>query len=359
MELLNKPSLLFLDEPTSGLDDHRTSTFTLIITACAGLDSETALSVTRSLHQLASKGRCTVICTIHQPQPQIFNLFNGLLLLRHGSIVYQGSPSAAISYFASTGLVPPEDQKPGMEQRADAEQLLAILSLGMNSKANEAMEISINGKKQPIAAVRSSDQLITFREKGDIEGDNGNNLGTSHEVNIDDDGYENSDDEGEDPVDLWQPPAGAFCFDVEVDLQLGSDKLSPAQLASQASVTKGEGGVFQTAVSTGLEWTQQFIVLFRRCVHLHIRRWDILAMNVAVTILVAFFVCSSVWYHIGTGKASASRRQPCLFFCVIHQGIVAALQVRLGLPSSTVLDSFPLLDTSISRARIRSLWSER
>jgi len=68
-------------------------------------------------------------------------------------------------------------------------------------------------------------------------------------------------------------------------------------------------------------------VLLRRNLYLHWRRWDIVAINVLITILLAFFISSSVWYKIGTGKASASKRAPSLFFCVVDQGIVAAIQV--------------------------------
>jgi ATP-binding cassette subfamily G (WHITE) protein 2 len=64
MELLTHPRLLFLDEPTSGLD------------------SVTALSLTRTLKQLADEGNCTVICTIHQPQTKIYELFDDLMLLK-------------------------------------------------------------------------------------------------------------------------------------------------------------------------------------------------------------------------------------------------------------------------------------
>lgn len=64
MELLTHPRLLFLDEPTSGLD------------------SVTALSLTRSLKQLAESGECTVVCTIHQPQTKIYQLFDDLMLLK-------------------------------------------------------------------------------------------------------------------------------------------------------------------------------------------------------------------------------------------------------------------------------------
>ena len=76
MQLLNRPQLLFLDEPTSGLD------------------SVTALELLRTLHSLAH-GRSpekavTVVCSIHQPQSKIFNLFDSLILLKSGGVIYQG-----------------------------------------------------------------------------------------------------------------------------------------------------------------------------------------------------------------------------------------------------------------------------
>lgn len=60
MEMLTQPLLLFLDEPTSGLD------------------SVTALSLCLQLKALANSGACTIICTIHQPQSKIFDLFDKL-----------------------------------------------------------------------------------------------------------------------------------------------------------------------------------------------------------------------------------------------------------------------------------------
>ncbi|KAI9091503.1 P-loop containing nucleoside triphosphate hydrolase protein [Phlyctochytrium arcticum] len=76
MELLTQPRLLFLDEPTSGLD------------------SVTALLLCETLKKLAASGLCTVVCTIHQPQSRIFQLFDDLLLLKSGKIVYYGSMDA-------------------------------------------------------------------------------------------------------------------------------------------------------------------------------------------------------------------------------------------------------------------------
>ncbi len=77
MQLLNRPQLLFLDEPTTGLD------------------SVTALDLLYTLHALArgqSNGKAvTIVCSIHQPQAKIFNLFDSIVLLKAGHIIYQGS----------------------------------------------------------------------------------------------------------------------------------------------------------------------------------------------------------------------------------------------------------------------------
>lgn len=79
-------------------------------------------------------------------------------------------------------------------------------------------------------------------------------------------------------------------------------------------------------------WYYQFIVLLQRNLHHHMRRWDIIAMNICVTIIIAVFVGSSVWHNIGFGKAGGGKRQPALFFCVIHQGIVSSLQGSHSFP---------------------------
>eukprot|EP01012_Entosiphon_sulcatum_P063488 TRINITY_DN90_c0_g2_i1.p1 TRINITY_DN90_c0_g2~~TRINITY_DN90_c0_g2_i1.p1 ORF type:complete len:610 (-),score=93.72 TRINITY_DN90_c0_g2_i1:132-1961(-) len=86
MELLTNPKLLFLDEPTSGLD------------------SVTALSLVLTLQSLARERNCTVVCTIHQPQSKIFDLFDDLLLLSQGEIVYHGVASEINDFLARAGF---------------------------------------------------------------------------------------------------------------------------------------------------------------------------------------------------------------------------------------------------------------
>ena len=68
-ELVTSPSILCLDEPTSGLDSHSAQ---IVVECLAGL---------------AHTDRRTVICTIHQPRSNIFQMFDKVLLLSHGEMV--------------------------------------------------------------------------------------------------------------------------------------------------------------------------------------------------------------------------------------------------------------------------------
>jgi ABC-type multidrug transport system ATPase subunit len=71
---------LYLDEPTSGLD------------------SFMAQSVVESLRSLARGGR-TIICTIHQPSSEIFEMFDSLCLLAEGRVAFFGPLIEALKFF--------------------------------------------------------------------------------------------------------------------------------------------------------------------------------------------------------------------------------------------------------------------
>ena len=71
MELMNNPPLLFLDEPTSGLD------------------AASALMVIDLLKRQTAQGK-TVVCVIHQPRASILPLFDQVLLMGSGKVVYYG-----------------------------------------------------------------------------------------------------------------------------------------------------------------------------------------------------------------------------------------------------------------------------
>ena len=111
-ELVTDPSILFLDEPTSGLD------------------SASAQNVMQTLRSLASRGR-TVVCTIHQPRSSIFALFDQLLLLSEGRVMYHGAARDACAYFASIGFRAPSSFNP-------ADFLIDLLSVDLRTPEKEA-----------------------------------------------------------------------------------------------------------------------------------------------------------------------------------------------------------------------------
>ncbi len=119
IELLTQPKLLFLDEPTSGLD------------------STTAFDVCAALKNLSDLGVCTVVTTIHQPQLKIFNLFDNLILMKRGEIVYQGSCQKSLLFLENAGLPCPPGVNP-------ADHLLDAI----NPKRTEANAFDENAKKK-------------------------------------------------------------------------------------------------------------------------------------------------------------------------------------------------------------------
>ena len=80
--LLQRPRAMFLDEPTSGLD------------------SAIAADVMEAIKAVVSGSGCTLLITIHQPSPQVYGLFDTLLLLFAGRLAYFGpagdAPTAAL-----------------------------------------------------------------------------------------------------------------------------------------------------------------------------------------------------------------------------------------------------------------------
>ncbi|KAG6546146.1 hypothetical protein Mapa_012180 [Marchantia paleacea] len=91
--LLTRPRLLFLDEPTSGLD------------------SASSFHVVSTLRNLAHDGR-TVLCSIHQPSSQVFQLFDILCLLSSGKQIYFGDLQGSLTFFEEAGFPCPTLQNP-------------------------------------------------------------------------------------------------------------------------------------------------------------------------------------------------------------------------------------------------------
>ncbi|ONH95200.1 hypothetical protein PRUPE_7G056400 [Prunus persica] len=139
-EILTQPHVLLLDEPTSGLD------------------SASSFFVIWALRNIAHDGRI-VICSIHQPSSDVFNLFNDLLLLAGGETVYFGEAKMAVKFFADAGFPCPTRKNPPDHflrcVSSDFDQVIAALMIsqrinyGSSGSLNSEMNLTtdeIKGK---------------------------------------------------------------------------------------------------------------------------------------------------------------------------------------------------------------------
>ena len=84
-ELITDPSCLLLDEPTSGLD------------------SASAMRVIEQLKLEAGRGM-GILATIHQPSAEILYMFDRVILMSEGYMIYSGPPDIARQYFTQFGM---------------------------------------------------------------------------------------------------------------------------------------------------------------------------------------------------------------------------------------------------------------
>jgi len=92
-EILSKPTLIFCDEPTSGLD-----TFM-------------ARSLVKLLKRYAGVGR-TILCTIHQPSSEIFELFDHICIMAEGKCAFIGHSKECMTTFEKAGFACPPQYNP-------------------------------------------------------------------------------------------------------------------------------------------------------------------------------------------------------------------------------------------------------
>ncbi|EEH43518.2 uncharacterized protein PADG_08138 [Paracoccidioides brasiliensis Pb18] len=145
VQLLANPSVLFCDEPTTGLD--ATSAFQII----------------RTLKRLAQDGR-TIIISIHSPRSEIWGLFDRVVLLSRGSVLYSGTAAGSLDHFAECGYHLPPFVNPAeflidlaaYDNRSEEAELASSARVEALKDAWIARTSKINIKKS--SSLSSSDQ---------------------------------------------------------------------------------------------------------------------------------------------------------------------------------------------------------
>ncbi|VDN44549.1 unnamed protein product [Gongylonema pulchrum] len=132
-EILTNPSLLFADEPTTGIDSYMAYHVVKVLENLSSISGKTIIC---TIHQPASdifemfdrvlflaNGRVaflgssnftgkTIICTIHQPASDIFEMFDRVLFLANGRVAFLGAPAEAIKFFGAVGYPIPRHTNP-------------------------------------------------------------------------------------------------------------------------------------------------------------------------------------------------------------------------------------------------------
>eukprot|EP01113_Clastostelium_recurvatum_P040178 TRINITY_DN6221_c1_g2_i1.p1 TRINITY_DN6221_c1_g2~~TRINITY_DN6221_c1_g2_i1.p1 ORF type:complete len:672 (-),score=98.76 TRINITY_DN6221_c1_g2_i1:16-2031(-) len=283
IELLMKPSVLMLDEPTSGLD------------------SASSLSLCKTLQELAASGACTVICTIHQPQSKIFELFDDLIVLNKGHVLYRGPRSEVLNFYERAGLPCPPFTNP-------ADHILDVITYVAGS---DRAQLDTNVKRLR-KQLRKQERLQKERAAAIAAGSlspKSRGLGASQSL------LHGADDDAD---------------DIDEDLDRNADVGDRDDLNE-----------WVPEVNPRTPWHRQFRVLLRRSFQENLRNRGVLIAQVVQNIIMAVLI-GTVFLQIGTDQTSTTRRQPVLFFCVINQGVFGAL---------IVINSFPTERKIILRER--------
>ena len=68
-----------------------------------GLDSSTTFQIVNSIRQAIHTLEGTAVISLLQPAPETYDLFDDIILLSDGKVVYQGPSENALEFFESMG----------------------------------------------------------------------------------------------------------------------------------------------------------------------------------------------------------------------------------------------------------------
>lgn len=143
VQMLSNPSVLFCDEVTTGLD------------------ATTAFQLVTTLKALAAKGR-NIICSIHQPRSEIWQLFDHVLLMAKGSPLYSGAAAGCLPYFEKIGHPLSAFVNP-------AEFLIDLAAIDTRSpEAEETSSARVQGLLRAFQASAENQMLHTSEEKSPV-----------------------------------------------------------------------------------------------------------------------------------------------------------------------------------------------
>ncbi|XP_033153719.1 ABC transporter G family member 2 [Drosophila mauritiana] len=157
IELVTNPPIMFFDEPTSGLD-------------CVG-----SYQVICHLQRLAHDGRI-VVCVVHQPGSRLFQLFDDVLVLAHGEVLYAGEQREMLPTFSQSGHICPQYYNPAdfalevCSQSSTTERCESLITRNkmMHSTASNVVKLHVDEETALIDVHKDALDLSHLRGKEQV-----------------------------------------------------------------------------------------------------------------------------------------------------------------------------------------------
>ncbi|XP_061389335.1 ATP-binding cassette sub-family G member 4 [Musca vetustissima] len=142
VEMVTNPPIMFFDEPTSGLD------------------SVASYQIISYLRKLARDGR-VIVCVVHQPSSRLMKLFDDIMVVSKGCILYSGAQDGMLEQFKKSGFECPQYYNPAdyvLEVSSDfTNPLLSKLIYENRLKHNADRKMAnYNGNSESAALLKDS-----------------------------------------------------------------------------------------------------------------------------------------------------------------------------------------------------------
>lgn len=276
-ELIIEPQILFLDEPTTGLD------------------SINAMKVIKLITDEARENNRIIIFTIHQPSSEIFHLFDRLMLLANGKVVYCDKAVQAIEYFGIMNYSCPSNFNP-------AEFFIKILS--KENKLVESLETDWKIIKKRKASSHFKEENLNFDE-------NQNNDSNSSIIS-------NSN------IELLPQIDEKYIQEYEHQITNLSNAYFLNQKLSDLNDYHKNNSLINLPKNNIFN---EFLILFSRNMKTSLRGPTAYMLRISMTILNSLLVIL-VFNHLGKGQNAVQDRNGCLFF-ITSSVVNANLQMNL------------------------------
>ena len=128
----SKPNILYIDEPTSGLDSNAAEVvFIILIIILSNIISLLYLQVIQCLKSLSRRHQICVITSIHQPNNDLFHMFDNIYVLAKGGVnIYSGVPHNLRQFLSDSEIECNENDIP----------IERVLDISCEGKDNELIQ---------------------------------------------------------------------------------------------------------------------------------------------------------------------------------------------------------------------------